>query len=148
VVRLGPPDLSRFNRPRWVMLRSLVLPGWGQVHNHAWLKAGAVAGTQAWLITSLIHDKRTLDDLKREVDAAGAAGDDLLQQDLVDRYNTRLSSYQSRQWLLGGVVVFALLDAYIDAHFRNFKIEFESDPALPSGASTGGDLRIGVEWKY
>src|SRR5262245_4436867 len=27
-----------YDQPRWVMARSLVVPGWGQVHNHAWWK--------------------------------------------------------------------------------------------------------------
>src|SRR5262245_51295380 len=29
-------------QPRFVMARSLLIPGWGQAYNHAWLKAGAV----------------------------------------------------------------------------------------------------------
>jgi len=38
----------------------------------------------------------------------------------------------------------ALLDAYIDAHFRGFKLEFKSDPALPRGSSPGSGKQVGV----
>src|SRR5262245_56939566 len=40
-----------FQQPRWVMMRSLVVPGWGQFYNKAWLKGIAIAGGEAALIT-------------------------------------------------------------------------------------------------
>jgi hypothetical protein len=139
---------SRFDQPRWVMLRSLVVPGWGQVHNRAWIKAVAVAGGETWMVLRLREDSRALDRLRQQVDDAQAAGDDGLALLLVDRYNTDLSSIQSRQWLFGAVVAYALLDAYIDAHFRSFRIEFEADPALPGGPPAGGGMRVSLRWTH
>ena len=65
---------------------------------------------------------------------ARVAGDPAGYETAVNRYNARLDTYVSRQWLFAGVVVYALLDAYVDANFRNFDIEFRTDPALPDGA--------------
>jgi hypothetical protein len=63
---------------------------------------------------------------------------------LIFEYNNLLSGYETRQWLLGALVVYAMLDAYIDAHFRSFKLEFEGDPALP--AEPGARLSVG--WRF
>ncbi len=139
-----PVASSRFEQPRWVMLRSLVLPGWGQVHNHAWLKAALVVAGEGTLGYRVVNDRRNLSRLKREADAALLAGNQTLQFDLLDQHNALVDASVSRQWVLGGVLAFALLDAYIDAHFRNFRIEFETDPALPQGEGTTTGMRLKV----
>ena len=130
--------LSRFEQPKWVMARSAVIPGWGQLHNGSWPKALGVAAGEVGLVYRLVDDRRELDKLEQQVNEARAAGNEELEFALIDAYNSRLDGYTSRQWLLGGLVVFALLDAYIGAHFRGFNVEFEGDPALPPGDS-GGD---------
>ena len=136
--------LSRFEVPRWVMLRSLVVPGWGQLYNGSWFKALAVAGGEVGLVAALFRDRRVLDRMLADVDRARASHDDVTEQALVDDYNARLNGYVTHQWLLAGMVGYALLDAYIDAHFRGFKLEFKSDPALPRGSSPGSGKQVGV----
>lgn len=139
--------VPRFDRPRWVMLRSLAVPGWGQLHNGSWLKAAGVAVGEVWLGYQVIDDQRKLRQLNEAVELAQAAGDDALQEQRVNEYNARLDHSVSRQWLLGGVVAYALLDAYIDAHFRNFKMDFEIDPALPDGPSESG-VRVSLRGNF
>src|SRR5262245_52871061 len=55
--------LGRFDQPRWVMLRSLLVPGWGQVHNHAWVKAALLAAGDGSLRVRALRDERRLSDL-------------------------------------------------------------------------------------
>lgn len=128
-----------FDQPRFVMLRSLLVPGWGQLHNRAWLKALLVSGGEAVLISNVVQDGRRLKDLDAQVAAARAARDLEAENSAVERYNARLDHYVGRQWLLGGLLVYSLVDAYVDAHFVNFKFEFDHDAALPSG------VRLGME---
>jgi hypothetical protein len=66
----------------------------------------------------------------------------------VNAYNDRLDRMVSREWLLGGVVVYALADAFVDAHFRDFKIEFEYDPALPKGTPGASGVRLAAGWAF
>jgi hypothetical protein len=139
---------SRFDAPHWVMLRNAVFPGWGQAANGSWIKAGAVAVGEIGLAWRLFDDRRALDQLQSQVDDARAAGDDALEASLIDSYNTRLNSYTGRQWFLGAVFVYSLLDAYIDAHFRNFKAEFETDPALPGGVPPATSTRVGLRFDF
>ena len=44
-------------------------------------------------------------------------------------------------------LVYSLVDAYVDAHFRNFKIEFETDPAL-EGRQPNTGARVGWELRF
>jgi hypothetical protein len=132
-------------QPRWVMARSLVIPGWGQLHNHAWFKAVAVAGAESYLAVHMLKDNTDLKDLNLAVDAARATGDFDSEAAAVDRYNAVLDRFVRRQWLLAGLVTYALMDAYVDAHFVKFKLEFEHDPALPEGVS---GAKVSLEKKF
>jgi hypothetical protein len=166
--------------PRWVMLRSLIFPGWGQLENRAWLKALILGGADGYLRVRAIDDERRIRRLLSDVDQAKAGYDqanqafqdslaahpgdptapgvieagnalgaaNLRYTDVANSYNSLLNGQVSRLWLLGGVVVYAMVDAYVDAHFRNFKIEFEQDPALPGGRPGSGRTRLYLRWAF
>jgi hypothetical protein len=142
-----PRRRGRFDAPRWVMLRSVAVPGWGQLHNRSWLKAVVLGGGEAALIAGLVQDDRRLRDLRAVADRAGAAGDEAVLDAAVAAYNDRLERFVARQWLLGGVVLYAMVDAYVDAQFRDFKVEFEVDPALPGGQPPGR-ARLALRWAF
>jgi hypothetical protein len=135
------------DQPRWVMMRSLIIPGWGQAHNGAWIKAVAVAGAETWLIVGAISDRDDLDRLQGEINDAAAAGDATRHDVLVNEYNDLLNKFVGKQWLLAGVVAYSLLDAYVDAHFKNFDIEFRNDPALQGGPSSATQ-RLELRWHF
>ena len=171
------------------MLRSLVIPGWGQAHNGAWIKAAVIAVGDGSLRWRLFRDERRLSDLdgqagarrvvleqteaqvalaQSELEAAQASGDssriaaaeaallaaNLARIDASDAYNNVVASYNAllqssinRRWLVGGIILYALLDAYVDAHLKSFDIDFQLDPALPGGNSpAGGQLRL--RWAF
>lgn len=121
------------DQPRFVMARSLVVPGWGQFHNRAWIKAAAVAAGEGVLVARIVRDEADLREWRVRVDAAARDEDAEGYAKAASEYNATLDRLVGHQWLLGGVVAYALVDAYVDAHFRDFDIEFRSDPALPDG---------------
>jgi hypothetical protein len=183
------PKRARFDQPRWVMLRSLLVPGWGQAHNHAWIKAALLAAGDGSLRWRLLRDERRLNDLsgqavtrsadlaaadaqvaaaQSELEAAQASGDSVriaaaqdallaanmarigaadIYNTVVGAYNALLDASTNRRWLAGGVVVYALLDAYVDAHFRSFDVDFRVDPALP-GAGKAPGARMQLRWSF
>jgi hypothetical protein len=186
----GAMQGGRFDSPRWVMLRCLAFPGWGQFANHAWLKGIVIGGLDGYLRVRGLEDQRALRDLDPRVaeargtfqqadqataealaalQAAQALGDSALiaqaeahyrdallgrvaaaagYNSLAGSYNALLNGQVSRLWLLGGVLVYALVDSYVDAHFRNFRIEFQHDPALPGGLPPTGRNRLFLRWTF
>jgi hypothetical protein len=142
------PRRGRFDAPRWVMLRSLALPGWGQLHNGSWLKAAVLGGGEVWIVAGLVSDDRRIRQLRVEADLAKAGGNNEGFNAAVDAYNRRLERFVSRQWLLGGLLAYALMDAYVDAQFRDFKVEFEYDRALKGGKPQTGQTRLSLRWDF
>ena len=62
-------------------------------------------------------------------------------------YNTVLNEAINRRWLLATVLLYSLIDAYIDAHFRNFDTSLQYYPA-PPGAKGGPGMRFQVRWSF
>ncbi len=148
------PPPPPFSEPRWVMMRSLVVPGWGQLHNGSWLKALAIAASEGTLIALLVEDTRALDRLERDVAEKRETGtrDEIL--DAIEAYNSRLDTRTQRSWWLGGVVGYSLLDAYVDAHFRGFSTEFGAALMGPASRSAGPArdssiaTRLALRWHF
>jgi hypothetical protein len=145
---IGLPPEGRFDAPRWVMMRSMAVPGWGQLHNGSWIKAGIVAGLEGALIVGIVHDRQDMDHFSAAVDSARVHGDADAEQAAVNAYNDALNSSVTRAWLLGGTIVYAMVDAYVDAHFRHFDVEFKHDPALPGGTAPKSETRLSLGWRF
>ncbi|HEY6867576.1 MAG TPA: DUF5683 domain-containing protein [Candidatus Eisenbacteria bacterium] len=145
-IGLKPP--GRFDAPRWAMMRSAIIPGWGQFHNGSWLKALAVATVEGTLGYHILEDLNELDRLNAQVEAARADSDAVAELVAVNAYNDRQSLLVARQWLLGGAILYAMVDAYVDAHFRNFDFEFKHDPALPEGVPVRPESRLSIRWRF
>ena len=122
----------------------MLVPGWGQLYNKSWPKALGVAAGEGVLIAQVIHDTDELNQLQSEIDAARAADDPDAEQIAVDAYNGKLNERTNHSWLLGAVVAYAMLDAYVDAHFRGFDAEFG---AVPDGRG-GLEPRAMVRWAF
>lgn len=147
-------------QPRFVMARSLLVPGWGQAYNRAWFKAALVAGAEGFLATQVVSDLRALSRFEDDLARLQAAGDAVGYAQTANEYNARLDASVGRQWLLAGAITLALVDAYVDAHFRGFDVEFQNDPALPDGVPpdlepvtgrrSGGrsTARLALRWKF
>ncbi len=141
------PRARAFSAPGWIMARSAIVPGWGQLTNGAWTKAIAVAGAQAWLASRVVGDFREMDRLSARIDEAAARGDEAAHDALVLDYNARLDQSIRREWLMAGVFAYSLLDAYVDAHFRNFELQFTPPPAPPSDAQPLS-AAISLRWSF
>ena len=136
---------GRFDAPRWVMLRSALIPGWGQFHNRAWLKSIGVAAAEGLMIAKLFQDERDLDRLSRAADRAQDANDEPAFVAAVTAYNARLTETINRRWLFGGLLAYALADAYVDAHFSRFNVEFDTGT---SGGSSRPGARLRLGWSF
>ena len=124
--------------PTGALLRSAVLPGWGQFYNRKPLKGLALGsvelGLLAWLIAEHAMAEEARDDFQRTGDP--------FYEDSYDRHSARrldLIWYTSAAWLYG------MLDAYVDAHLYGFSREnrdFERETGGSESRVIGGMVYI------
>ena len=146
--RTPPPEFKGFEAPHWVMLRSAVVPGWGQLHNGSWKKAVAIAGLEGLLVSKIVSDQSALRSLSSDIDVAHATGTSAQEAGFIAQYNTRADRSVAHQWWLGALLAYSMLDAYIDAHFRNFHIDLDDDPALPPEQRRAAGLKLSWQERF
>jgi len=133
--------------PTFVMLRSLVVPGWGQLKNRAWLKALLVAGIEGALIERLLFEDRVSGDF-----ASKAA---LFPEDSAERARFEWKSEKHSRhrrdftWWTAIFIVLSMGDAYVDAHLKRFDVRVQTEPeeegaAPESRANPRFAVRLGL----
>jgi len=85
--------------PWGAVLRSAVLPGWGQVYTHQYIKAGVVFTVNAALLWTVLDYDRQWNDTKNE------------------SFRDKRNQYM---WYLGLAYILTLVDAYVDASLFGF----------------------------
>jgi hypothetical protein len=134
----GPVPRPWHEQPWSVMMRSALVPGWGQAKNGKWVKAGLAVGIEGWAIARIASAWGYADQALELEAQALAAGDAetaaLARADYDDAYNRRATA----AWILAAAVAASMLDAYIDAHFEQFDADFGPDPTLRDDATGAG----------
>ena len=109
--RLGSPTVALF--------KSALVPGWGQVSNHAYLKAGLVVAVEGLFLHQWLQGRSETDAARvkfenaRDSELPGVAT-------LYDDYRNERYARNLNAWLLGTAVFLSMFDAYTDAHLRGF----------------------------
>ncbi|MFB3909008.1 MAG: hypothetical protein ACE15D_11455 [Candidatus Eisenbacteria bacterium] len=102
-----------FDRPFWVMMRSAVIPGWGQAHNGQWLKAVLFGGAESAFLYGIVRE----DDLRWKAWNEGRYDD-------ADEHAGLKRDYL---WWGAFTLLLSLGDAYVDAHLKGFDAEFRQE---------------------
>jgi hypothetical protein len=104
--------------PTGALLRSLVLPGWGQLYNQQYVKTILAVTAEGLLVAgAIVEHQRAEDD--------HAVYQDLLRSDTVreaawQRYTRRIDKRNTYLWYFAGFKVVSIIDAYVDAHLYRF----------------------------
>ena len=136
---------KRRSTPFRVMLRSAVVPGWGQVYNHKYWKAALVVGGEGFLIY------KALDELGKENDAialqstlsAGTPEYEAAKAAQDEHYNLKINYI----WWGIAVHLLQMADAYVDAHLAGFEADLspgtgDADPSAETRVSLAYRLRF------
>jgi hypothetical protein len=99
--------------PTKALFKSLVVPGWGQIGNHRYLKAGLFAGLEAWFVIEAIHYGGQASDWKKQYEAAG---DVPTRNALYAIYRSKYTARSKYIWFAGITTFVSIFDAYVDAH--------------------------------
>jgi hypothetical protein len=130
-------------QPRWIMFRSLAVPGWGQWANGKHLKAVVVAAGEGYLVWRAIDYGRQEGDKADE--ARLASEDPVRQAELLERKRYYGSRRRDFTWWSVFAVVLSMGDAYVDAQLGPFDPEFlPQDGTGGAGLDRSGGVRLGL----
>ena len=103
--------------PTKALLKSMLVPGLGQVGNRKYFKAAVVVGLQAWLISSAIDHGKDASDFKDKFEMSSVTTERLFF------YDNFLDSKDQRNkftWFAVIVTFVSMFDAFADAHLSGF----------------------------
>ncbi|MFC1683280.1 DUF5683 domain-containing protein [Candidatus Zixiibacteriota bacterium] len=129
----------RTKSPNGAMIRSLMVPGWGQLYNEQYIKTGLVAIAEGLLIGgAIVEHQRSLDDY--------AIYDDTTRTDAARnaaylRYSRRVNKRNDYLWYLAGAKFLSMVDAYVDAHLYRFD---DGPFGVDVGLRSEDDLEVAV----
>ncbi|MFC1500082.1 hypothetical protein ACFL6T_03580 [Candidatus Zixiibacteriota bacterium] len=127
-------DSSNAVTPGGALLRSALLPGWGQIYTGHKIKGAAMIIADAVIIGLAIHADTRVKDL------AVPGGDQIA----LDEWRNKR---ENRIMLAVGLILYSMADAFVDAHFLDFDSEdsrfgVEVEPPPDYGCSPG--IRISL----
>lgn len=120
----SPDSRALEKSPFWAAIRSAVFPGWGQFYTGHYLKGSLFFIVESGLITGALMEDRWM----KQAYQRSLSGD----REYYDRYLRHLQRRNTYLWWLGGMVVYSMLDAYVDAHLYRFDEEVVSVDLEPS----------------
>lgn len=100
--------------PWGAVLRSAILPGWGQIYNESYLKAPIIWGVSSWLVFNWIQSNNQYQDYKN---LAVNNQRFIITRDEFRDQRDLFVIYMGLTYLLN------LVDAYVDAHLFDFNVE-------------------------
>ncbi len=126
-------DTIKWQKPTVALFKSMLVPGWGQLGNRQYIKAGIVIGAEVALIGAVIHYAKKTSDAKKAFDSASNTDDDTLIRETFRTYDNFKDNRNLFSWLSGAVIFLSMFDAYVDAHLARFpkydkKISLQINP--------------------
>jgi hypothetical protein len=116
--------------PTGAMIRSALFPGWGQYYTEQYVKSGLILCVESGLILSaIVQDKKARD----------------VYQTDYDEYLRRLDRRNGYLWWTAGVIVFSMIDAYVDAHLFGFDENQYALGLKPSFQNSGFNIVLFID---
>ena len=104
------------------VLRSAIIPGWGQIYNESYLKVPIVWGLSGWFIYNYLRNDKKYKDY-RNLYLITTDPNDSRQRSM---YKDNREFYKDQRDLFAMYFVFTylanLVDAYVDAHLFDFSV--------------------------
>jgi hypothetical protein len=124
----SPADFKPRRSPMGALLRSVVVPGWGQYYNRKYIKSAIVCGAETFFIVRAVHWW-----VKAEDEYASIQGlPESEQRAAFARYSAYRSNRNDYLWLTGLTVFFSMFDAYVDAHLAGFDVDLTPQFSPPA----------------
>ena len=123
--------------PMGALLRSVVVPGWGQFYNHKYIKSAVVCVAESYFIVRAVYWWR---ETERQYDRVLATTNQGQQYSIYQTYRGRRDDFL---WAAGVTIFVSMFDAYVDAHLAGFDVDVTPDFRDPKG---GASLKLSLRF--
>lgn len=106
-------------KPMFGLLKSMVLPGWGQFGNQRYIKAAVYFGLETWMVLGAVHYGGQASSFRRLFDDT-PIDNNSLRNDYYDLYTDRKDERNKMTWFAIIIAFVSMFDAYVDAHLSGF----------------------------
>jgi hypothetical protein len=105
--------------PTGALWRSFAVPGWGQIYNRQYVKAGAMMAAEGATLFMAVDNYFAARRYSRE---AREATDPKVKREKLARHDDYIVETEFWGWLFVGVLAFSMMDAYVDAHLADWDV--------------------------
>jgi hypothetical protein len=105
--------------PTGALWRSFAVPGWGQIYNGEYWKAGGMIAAQAGTLYMAVDNYLVARKYLRE---AREATDKNIKAEKLARHDDYIVETEFWGWLFVGILTFSMMDAYVDAHLADWDV--------------------------
>ncbi len=112
-----PTDSTlKTQNPTIALFKSMFVPGWGQIGNKRYIKAGVIISLEVILAGTIYHYTQKTSDARENFLNA----DDNNQARLFNDFMDAKSERNRFGWFLGTTIFLSMFDAFVDAHLAKF----------------------------
>ncbi len=112
-------------QPTVALVKSMIIPGLGQIGNRRYFKAALFFGLDAWFVSSAIKYRQDARDFRVKFESVD--GDDAasvaLRRDYYSKYQDSRNSRNKYTWFAVITTFVSMFDAYADAHLSGFPVK-------------------------
>ena len=142
-IKIGKAPKLRKVWPTGALLRSALVPGWGQVYNRQYIKAGIYGGVEIFLLYRARQNWRQMDFHQSNF---MNTDDPAYKAEQFNLYIQRRDDRNIYLWFTGLTIFISMFDAYVDAHLANFD---QTDKAFEVYiAPDDGQVNVGLACRF
>jgi hypothetical protein len=130
--------------PTEALFKSLFVPGWGQLGNGKYIKAGVIIALESTLIGTVIHYAKKKSSAR---EAFERADDDFERARLFEDFDRARDQHSRFSWYLGTLIFLSMFDAYVDAHLAKFP-KYSKNLSLDVSPEKGCDLSVRLSYNF
>lgn len=131
--------------PTTAIIRSLILPGWGQYYNESYWKAPVFVAAWGTILFFIYDNNNKYNQAANEY--ANYSGTDLAQQNYLYRKREYFRDYRDLNILyLAGVYIISAIDAYSDANLYEFNVN--NNISLNYGINNFGSVLVSLKVEF
>ena len=136
-------DSIQSQNPTIALFKSVAIPGWGQISNGKYVKAGTIIALETTLIGTYVHYRNKTEDARNAFENATLEDKPSLYNNFEDAKDQR----NRFAWYCATMIFISMFDAYVDAHLARFPKRHETI-SFNIGPTPDESVRVSLAYHF